>query len=180
MKNLLFICALLTSLLVFADSEKKSDNKAAKSSSAQESVNKSKPVGYVVALVKRGSNWEQDSSRAFQLQEKHLLFLAELQKENKLLASGPLTTSPDARGLYIFNVETISEAEALVSKDEAIKAGWIKMEFHNWEARDYEVKNTNEEVKSGFFSTGLGMLVIVFVLVILTLMLRTFRGKPSI
>ena len=182
MRNLLFISALCVSLVVLADSEKTNSDNSTEKSTKQETVNKSKPVGYVIGIVKRGDNWEQDSIRAFELQEKHLAFLAELQKNNQLVASGPLTSSPDARGLYIFSVNTIKEAELLVSKDEAISVGWIKMEFHKWEARDYEVKSASEtkEKKQGLFSGGLGMLMIVFSIVILILMIRTFRGKASI
>lgn len=177
MKNLLLICSLLVSITVFASSEESK----AESKPKQENVNQSKPVGYVVGIVKRGDNWEQDSIKAFSLQEKHLNFLAELQKDKKLIASGPLTSSPDARGLYIFNVKSVREAEVLVSQDEAIKSGWIKMEFHKWDARDYKVLSEKEaEAKTGMFSGGLGMVLIIFSVVILVLMLRTFRGKASI
>lgn len=176
MKNLLLALTLLTSIFVSAASDKSGEESA-----EPEKVNQSKPVGYVVGIIKRGDNWEQDSIKAFELQEKHLNFLAELQKNNKLIASGPLTSSPDARGLYIFNVKSIREAELLVSSDEAIKSGWIKMEFHKWEARDYEIASEKEaEAKSGIFSGGLGMMLIIFSIVIMVLMVRTFRGKASI
>jgi uncharacterized protein YciI len=177
MKNLILLIALVMSVSVSANTDSTSVN------GTQEVVNQSVPVGYVIGIIKRGDNWEQDSLMAFKLQEKHLNFLAKLREDNKLVASGPLTTSPDARGLYIFNVATISEAKMLVSEDEAIKSGWIKMEFHNWEARDYDVRNGGSDElaeEESIFSGGLAMLLIIFSLVILVLMLRTFRGKASI
>ncbi len=180
MRKSIFFLALLFTTIVFASSDKPSKEKSAQPE--QEEVNTSLPVTYVAAIVRMGDNWRQDSIRAFELQEKHLAFLEQLRQNNQLIASGPLTTSPDARGLYIFNVSSVAEAEALVSKDEAIKAGWIQMDFHVWAARDYEVRERVTQVESG--NTGIklgvkGWLVAVFVLLIIVLMLRTFRGVAS-
>ena len=38
----------------------------------------------------------------------------------------------DLKGIYIFNVETIEEAEALTNSDPAIKAGSLRMELKKW------------------------------------------------
>jgi uncharacterized protein YciI len=176
MKNLFLTIALIASLGLSAASDD-----SVKEQPKEESVNQSKPVGYVVGIIMRGDNWEQDSLMAFKLQEKHLIFLAKLKEEGKLVASGPLTSSPDARGLYIFKVNTVREAELIVSEDEAIQSGWIKMEFHKWEARDYEIITpTVDEEKPGLFSGALGIMLLIFSIVIGILMVRTFRGKASI
>jgi len=36
------------------------------------------------------------------------------------------------RGIYVFDVSTIAEAETLVHTDPAIQAGKLKMELHEW------------------------------------------------
>lgn len=180
MKQSFFLLLCFVSSVALASEDKGGSTPAAEESK----VNTSKPVTYIAAIVRRGDNWQQDSIRAFELQEKHLNFLGQLRKDEKLIASGPLTTSPDARGLYIFNVATIAEAEKLVAQDESIQAGWIKMDFHVWAARDYDV-NTKEEsaallkVDEGFRMSGLGWTVVVFVVVIITLVIRTFRGVAN-
>ena len=38
----------------------------------------------------------------------------------------------DLRGIYIFNVETIEEAEKLTKSDPAIQAGSLTMELKEW------------------------------------------------
>jgi uncharacterized protein YciI len=180
MRNSIFVLSLLITAVVFASSDTPSKEKSA--NAEQEKVNTSQPVTYVAAIVRMGDNWRQDSIRAFELQEKHLAFLERLRTNNQLIASGPLTTSPDARGLYIFNVSSVAEAEALVSKDEAIQAGWIQMDFHVWAARDYEVLepvSSTEKEGSGIKLGVKGWLAAVFVLLIIVLMLRTFRGVAS-
>jgi len=179
MRKSFFLFALLVTSLAFAG-----DDKGGTAPTEEAQVNTSKPVTYVAAIVRRGDNWQQDSIRAFELQEKHLNFLEQLRRDNKLIASGPLTTTPDARGLYIFNVATIAEAEKLVAMDESIQAGWIKMDFHVWAARDYEVTLPEEStallnVDEGFKMSPLAWTVVVFVVVIITLVIRAFRGVAN-
>ncbi|MEQ9230523.1 MAG: YciI family protein [Cyclobacteriaceae bacterium] len=157
--------------------------------SAQEEkvkVNTSEPVTYIAAIVKRGDNWQQDSLRAFELQEKHLKFLENLKAKNKLIASGPLTSSPEARGLYVFNVKSVEEAVSLTQSDEAVSSGWIKMDFHVWASRDYEVpqpivsQNEEETESDGVLGVGwTSALLGIFVLWIIVLAYRTFRMKAS-
>ncbi|MDP8989216.1 MAG: hypothetical protein M3N41_03950, partial [Acidobacteriota bacterium] len=42
----------------------------------------------------------------------------------------------DHRGLYIFTVDSIEEAQALVQSDEAVRSGILRFEFHPWLAPD--------------------------------------------
>lgn len=46
--------------------------------------------------------------------------------------AGPFMDDGDIRGIYIFNVKTIEEAQALTETDPAIKAGRLIMELHPW------------------------------------------------
>ena len=140
-------------------------------------INTSEPVTYVIGIVKRGENWSQDSLRATELQERHLTYLQSLIANNKLIASGPLKTSPAARGLYVFNVKTIAAAKALTAKDEAINSGWIAMDFHVWDSRDYTIPETSGNAES---SSGLIAISITFAVVILIFVVRTFRYKANV
>jgi len=87
---------------------------------------------YVMAFLKMGPNQDQDSASAAQLQRAHLDNIKRLADEKKLIVAGPFLDDSDIRGIFIFNVETIEEAEALTKTDPAIKAGRLVMELHPW------------------------------------------------
>jgi len=178
MRKTIYILTLLLSASIFASS---GDDKKKESTKGETKINTSQPITYVVGIVKRGENWEQDSLRAFELQEKHLKFLDNLIANNKLIASGPLTSSSDARGLYVFKVKTIEEAQALTSKDEAMSSGWIAMDFHVWKSRDYSVPEPVMELEAESDGLlGLRGVSIVFAIAILILVIRTFRYKANV
>ena len=58
--------------------------------------------------------------------------LGRLSDEGKLLLAGPFYGGSDLKGIYIFDVKTIAEAELLTKTDPAIQAGSLIMELHQW------------------------------------------------
>ena len=59
--------------------------------------------------------------------------MGRLANEGKLVVSGPFEKNEKAyRGLYIFNVATIEEAEKLVVMDPAVKAGVFVPDLTLW------------------------------------------------
>lgn len=87
---------------------------------------------YVVAYLKKGPNRDQDSAEAAILQQAHLDNIMKMADEGKLVVAGPFLDDGDVRGIYIFNVTTIEEAESLTKTDPAIIAGRLTMELHPW------------------------------------------------
>lgn len=87
---------------------------------------------YVMAFLKAGPNRDQDSTTRAQLQRAHLDNIMRLSNEGKLVLAGPFLDDEEIRGIYIFNVETIEDAENLTNSDPAIKAGSLVMELHPW------------------------------------------------
>jgi uncharacterized protein len=87
---------------------------------------------YVIAFLKRGPNRSKDSLEAAQLQKAHLENINRLAEEGKLLLAGPFFGDSNLRGIYILNVETIEEAQALTETDPAIQKGSLIMELHEW------------------------------------------------
>ena len=87
---------------------------------------------YVIAFLKRGLNRSQDSITKNRLQRAHLDNINKLAKEGKLVLAGPFFGNDDLRGIYIFNVTTIEEAEELTNSDPAIIAGSLIMELKEW------------------------------------------------
>lgn len=87
---------------------------------------------YVMAFLKRGDNQSLDSLQAMKLQQEHLKNIDKMAEEGKLVLAGPFFGKDDLRGIYIFNVSSIKEAEELTNTDPAIKAGVLKMELKEW------------------------------------------------
>ena len=87
---------------------------------------------YVFAFLNRGPNQTLDSLEAMKLQTAHLKNIERLAIEGKLVLAGPFFGNEDLRGIYVFDVSTIEEAEKLVQTDPAIQAGSLVMELKEW------------------------------------------------
>jgi uncharacterized protein YciI len=87
---------------------------------------------YVMAFLKTGPNRDQDSASRADLQRAHLDNIMKMADEGKLVVAGPFMDNSDIRGIYIFNVSTVEEAEKLTKTDPAVKAGSLVMELHPW------------------------------------------------
>lgn len=87
---------------------------------------------YVIAFLKRGPNRDFSEEEAAKLQHAHLQNIGKMAEEGKLVLAGPFFGNDDLRGIYIFNVSSIEEAEKLTNSDPAIKAGSLVMELKEW------------------------------------------------
>ena len=87
---------------------------------------------YVMAFLKRGPNRNRPEAEADALQEAHMKNIGRLAEEGLLALAGPFLGDGDLRGIYVFNVDSIKEAERLTKTDPAIKAGSLTMELVEW------------------------------------------------
>jgi uncharacterized protein YciI len=87
---------------------------------------------YVMAFLKRGPNRDRDSSEAAALQRAHLENIGRLAEAGQLVLAGPFLDTGELRGIYLFDVPTVAEAEALTATDPAIQAGSLVMELKPW------------------------------------------------
>ncbi len=87
---------------------------------------------YVMAFLKTGPNRNLSQEEINELQMSHLENIDKMADEGKLVLAGPFFGKGELRGIYIFNVNTIAEAEELTNSDPAIKAGSLKMELMEW------------------------------------------------
>ncbi len=78
---------------------------------------------YVLVILKTGPADITDEAHRKELFAGHFSNMARLAEAGKLAVSGPFIEGGDMRGLYIFNVADITEAEALVMTDPAVEAG---------------------------------------------------------
>lgn len=130
MKNLILILLLLLSNFGFSqETEVKFDENLAKSLNSDEYGMKK----FVFCLLKSGTNTTASKEETKKLFEGHMANINKLAKEGKLVVAGPfMKNDRNYRGIYIFNVETVEEAKALVATDPAIKANLLEAELTPW------------------------------------------------
>ena len=87
---------------------------------------------YVIAFLKKGPNRDFSEEEAIALQQGHMKHIGKMAEEGKLVVAGPFFGDGDLRGIFVFNVSTIEEAEELTSADPAIRAGSLEMELIEW------------------------------------------------
>ncbi|MCI9844777.1 YciI family protein [Flavobacterium pectinovorum] len=130
-KSILIMFLLLCSMGFSQETEKRYDETLAKSLQADEYGMKK----YVFCLLKSGTNTTISKEESKKLFEGHMANINKLAKEGKLVVAGPfMKNERNYRGIYIFNVETIDEAKALVDTDPAIEAKLLEAELTPWYA----------------------------------------------
>ncbi|MCB9232342.1 MAG: hypothetical protein H6581_11805 [Bacteroidia bacterium] len=88
---------------------------------------------YMFVVLKSGENTTEPKESQQKLFMGHLANINRLAKEGKLVVAGPFGKNEnDFRGLFILNVTTLEEAEALLETDPAIKADLLRAEIYPW------------------------------------------------
>lgn len=89
---------------------------------------------YVLCILKTGpKDAEVKGDQRKEIFEGHFANIGRLADEGKLAVAGPFGKNDKTwRGLYIFNVATIEEAEKLVVLDPAVKAGVFVPDLTLW------------------------------------------------
>ena len=88
---------------------------------------------YVLAILKTGSNTEADRETVQRCFAGHLENIRRMADDGKLIVAGPLGKNDQAyRGIFIFNVDTLEEAEELLQTDPAIEAKLLDADLYPW------------------------------------------------
>ena len=87
---------------------------------------------YAIAFLKAGPNRERRRDEAQRLQAAHRANINRLEAEGKLVIAGPFADDTPLRGIYLFAVPTVAEADTLTRTHPAIQAGQLAMELHLW------------------------------------------------
>ncbi|HEX7312533.1 MAG TPA: YciI family protein [Pyrinomonadaceae bacterium] len=91
------------------------------------------PTNYVFGILVRGPQWTAaETEETRKLQEGHMANINRLAESGKLVLAGPFFDGGERRGVFIFKVDTLQEAQSLTDTDPAVKAGRLKIELHRW------------------------------------------------
>ena len=131
MKNILIITALmLVTLMAKAqDIKPEYDSTLARQTGADERGMKT----YILVILRTGPAQIEDKELRDSLFAGHFANMDKLAGEGKLVAAGPFgINGNNYRGLFIFNVRTIEEAEELVKGDPTVINGIFRTEMYPW------------------------------------------------
>ena len=88
---------------------------------------------YVLVILKTGPKADISKEESSKLFGGHMVNIRRLADEGKLLVAGPMTPNDrNYEGIFIFNVKTTKEAEALLASDPAVAAGALAFEAYGW------------------------------------------------
>ena len=88
---------------------------------------------YVLVILKTGPTRVPDGEERKAMFAGHMANIQRLAKEGKLAIAGPfMDKGGDWRGLFVFAVEDIEQAKALVATDPVIIKGEMVAEYHAW------------------------------------------------
>lgn len=88
---------------------------------------------YVLVILKTGPRADIPKEERSKLFAGHMANIGRLASEGTLIVAGPM--APNDRhyeGIFIFNVKTIKEAEALLATDPAVAGGALAFEAYGW------------------------------------------------
>ena len=132
MKKIVLLSGILLALVMAASAQSSPayDADLAKKLGADERGMKM----YVLCILKTGPNDKKIKGKARDdIFAGHFANINKLANEGKLAVAGPFETNKKKyRGLYIFNVATIAEAEKLVVLDPGVKSGIFVPDLTLW------------------------------------------------
>jgi uncharacterized protein YciI len=84
-------------------------------------------------LLKRGPEWTPaETPEDKRLQAEHVAYGRQLIAAGSLILNGPMLDDGDLRGVGVFRVKSLAEAQALSDADPAVRAGRLLSEIHPW------------------------------------------------
>ena len=90
-------------------------------------------VTVYLGLLRRGPAWTpEETAESEQLQATHLAYIRQMADAGSLIMAGPFTDRGHLRGVFVFRVGSLKEAQALAGADPAVKAGRLIVELHPW------------------------------------------------
>ncbi len=88
---------------------------------------------YYMVFLYRGDKWTpEQNDYTKKIQAGHMQNINRLAAEGKLLVAGPFLDDKELRGIFIFKVDSMEEAQKLCDTDPAVQAGRLRTEIKPW------------------------------------------------
>ena len=88
-----------------------------------------------LGFLKKGPNRKEgdgSNPEIQELQKAHLANIIRLAETKKLIAAGPFGDNGELRGIFVFRVGSLKEAQELAGTDPMIKIDRLRLELHPW------------------------------------------------
>lgn len=87
-----------------------------------------------LGFLTRASKWTPERTPATEeLQKAHLANIVRLAELKKLVVAGPFGDNTNLRGIFVFRVSTLKEAQELAATDPAVLAGRLAIDIYPWQ-----------------------------------------------
>lgn len=89
-----------------------------------------------LTFLKKGPNRKDgdgDDPQVQELQKAHLANINRLAETKKLVVAGPFGDDGERRGIFVFRVGSLEEAQALCATDPMVKISRLLVELHPWQ-----------------------------------------------
>jgi len=108
---------------------------------------------YVLVILKTGPKVIAPGMERDEIFKGHFANITRLADEGKLVVAGPFDDKNDWRGMFIFNVETVEDAQKLTATDPVIKSGLMVADYHKLycSAALMEVGNIHKKIAKESF-----------------------------
>lgn len=86
-------------------------------------------------FLKRGPNRKEgdgSTPEVQELQKAHIANINRLAETKKLVMAGPFGDNTDLRGIFVFRVGSLKEAQDLAASDPMIKIDRLRLDLHPW------------------------------------------------
>jgi uncharacterized protein YciI len=92
-----------------------------------------------LGFLKKGPNRKDGDAQnpeVQELQKAHIANINRLAEMKKLIVAGPFGDDGELRGIFVFRVASLQEAQELSATDPMIKIGRLSVELHAWQVPD--------------------------------------------
>ena len=120
MKNLVLSISVLSLLLVAP-------------LAAQKEEPQHKLVQFQMAVLKKGPKWATISAEdRGRIRQQHLDNVLAMLDAGKMIIAGPFGDDGELRGIFVFRVSSLKEAQDLCATDPMVKVNRLAVELHPW------------------------------------------------
>ncbi len=88
---------------------------------------------FILVILKSGANTSSEQAKKQAAFRGHLDNINRLVDEKKLIVAGPLSKNENQyRGIFILDIKSKEQAQALLKTDPAISAGYLQADVYQW------------------------------------------------